>query len=57
MSDDRLTINLATLCLVREILIEERGSGVTMEDATAAVKAVLPFLTGNKQRNPEEGRE
>lgn len=50
MSDDTLTINAATLCLVREILIEERGADVTMDDAATAVKFVLPFLTGKKRR-------
>lgn len=50
MSDDTLTINAATLCLVREILTEERGASVSMEDATAAVKLALPFLTGKKRR-------
>ena len=50
MSDDTLTINAATLCLVQEILTEERGASVSMEDATAAVKLALPFLTGKKRR-------
>lgn len=50
MPDDRLTINVATICLVREILIAERREAVTMEEAAHAVKGVLPYLTGKKQR-------
>lgn len=54
---DRLLINFATICLVRELLIEERGADVTMDDAAAAVKAVLPILTGKKSRQPEETQQ
>ena len=52
MSDDCLTINTATVCLVREILINERDCGVdvSLSEAAEAIRMALPFLTKKKRR-------